>query len=693
MKKMKLNFNAFGEFALTTGGEYTPQPFGFANSGVTINGDVDTQLVDAPQISTGNVMKFVGKEDCSNGTKISYSVIGKALKLNACVKEFDNINAVYQTSEVIGESGCNCTLTQLCSANVNNVCYDDGNYIKDRLSDGSILIHYCQNKWQGEGQWRTATPEDLGIYYTTSHPWEKNVFRLDSASSWSTGVYFPLIIIEDKKKNECWFFEIESGCSWFFEIYVCGGIWAKFLSVKTGGSDERLGFAKKITDGVSYSSCGSVYGVVEGGFEEAVRELVKYKRFSTVAPCGAPLTFNDYMNCNWAIESVERLVGLIDRAAETGAEVFCIDDGWQTEQGIWTVDDSKFGDMKLQGIFDYIRSKGMIAGVWFEFELVPLKLKEMLGSDDIFLFRNDSVVASHRPLGNFRSRALLDYLNGCVDKLYDMGVRFIKNDHNNNEFIGSANYGESAGEGLENNNRAFIEFIDGLRTRHPDLIIENCGSGANRSDWGTLKHFSIQSTSDQEDYIAYTSILSGSLALMPPEKAGIWSYPYPLEFDDRESGIVPENKKATFVDGEQTVFNMVNGMVGAMYISGRIDQMDEYNFNLYKEGVKVYKGIYSLIKSGYPVWPVGMRRMSARTDNAVGIISENNDKMILAVWNLSDTAREVVIDLSKYRMTDGSVIYPSEINNFTYEYKNYILTCKFGVGKSAKLFKFNKQEK
>ena len=82
--------------------------------------------------------------------------------------------------------------------------------------------------------------------------------------------------------------------------------------------------------------------------------------------------------------------------------------------------------------------------------------------------------------------------------------------------------------------------------------------------------------------------------------------------------------------------------------------------------------------------------MSARTENAVGIISENNDEMILAVWNLSDNEREVTIDLSKYSMAKHSILYPSEIKNFAYEYKDNILTCKFGVGRSAKLFKFIK---
>jgi alpha-galactosidase len=115
----------------------------------------------------------------------------------------------------------------------------------------------------------------------------------------------------------------------------------------------------------------------------------------------------------------------------------------------------------------------MQIGVWFEFETVPLRVRELIGADDCFLFRNGEMVAPNRPLANFRSKKLVDYLNRQVDALYAMGVRFIKNDHNNAEYLGSTLYGECAAEGLEKNEQAFLAFIDGIRKRYPDLILEN----------------------------------------------------------------------------------------------------------------------------------------------------------------------------------------------------------------------------
>lgn len=636
---------------------------------------IDAEVKDVP-------LRFEGSE---NGIAV-YRDEENRLTAEAFAQTFDGLELVRQKTRV--KALDSFTLTQATSAKIDGVCLDE-NGIKDRLGDGSILIHYCLSRWQGEGQWRTATPEDLGIYTATGHAWEKSWCRFDSVSSWSTATYYPLIVIEDKKRGESWFFEIEGGHSWFLEIYGIGGDKLQSLSVKAGGADERSGFAKKMKLGDEFETCACVYGVAEGGFEEAVRALIAYKRKTSLAQGGCPLTFNDYMNCNWAIESAEALIPLIDKAADLGIEIFCIDDGWQERLGLWYPADGRFGDKKLQGIFDYIRSKGMRIGVWFEFESIPADMAERLGADDCFLFRHDRMIAPKRPLANMRSEKLVAYLNERVDALYDMGVRFIKNDHNNTEYIGPTLYGESAGEGLEANNRAFLSFIDGIRKRHPDLIVENCASGAMRSDNGTLKHFNIQSTSDQEDYLSYTSVLAGSLALMAPEKAGIWCYPYALRFDDRTaSGLTPE-QAAEYADGEETVFNVVNGFMGCMYVSGKLHQADGYNTALLKEGLDLYKARRLFIRESFPVFPRGMIRISDRTYNAVGLIDGAGKKLLLAVWNLSDSGRKITLDLRKYGMARCEKIYPLKKEGVAYRYENGRLTVEFETGKTARLFELN----
>ena len=686
---MHINFNSAREFSLSTSNTYVPELFGYTNIALSFDGDDEAQLLERPLCATSLHLKPSEFLEEENYFETQYAVQERNCIAKMKVEKFDGINVLRQINTIKNVGNTECVLTRNAT-NVNGICYDDGQSISDRLSDGSILIHYCINKTQGEGQWRTVLPEDIGVYHTTTHPWERSFCRFDSVSSYSTGTFFPLIIIEDRKKDESWYFEAEGGASWFFEIYAVGGTHTKFLTIKFGGADERLGFAKKLNPGDSYTSDGCVYGVTKGGFQEAVKALIQYKRATSLVKTDCPLVFNDYMNCNWANESNERLLDLIDRASALGAEVFCIDDGWQTKQGLWYPADSKFEGLGVKGIIDYIRQKNMIAGVWFEFETAPLELGEQLGQD-IFLFRHDAMVTPHRPLGNLRSEKFLNYLYERVDEMYAMGVRYIKNDHNNGEGVGGTLYGESPAEGLINNGNALLQFIDSLYEKYPDLIIENCAGGAKRSDWGTLKHFHIQSTSDQEDYVKYTSVIAGSLAFMPPETAGIWCYPYPLSFEERNLSDLPEEKKEEMKDGKQTIFNVVNGMMGAMYLSGRIDKMDEYNFKLLQEGVALYKQERAFIKASYPAYLKGRVRLSDKTENALGLVNDNQSEMLLAVWNLSDAARTVEVDLSGYALEHCEVIYPlADEKPESYMYQNRILTCEFKNPRSAILFKLRK---
>lgn len=618
--------------------------------------------------------------------KNAYRVAYGNEKISAEAEIIPFVNNSVLRQQTTYTANTSLTLTRATGANVHGVCFSEEG-ISQRLNDGSILVHYCVSRWQGEGQWRTDTPERLGLYSATEHGFEKSWCRFQSLSSWSTATYAPIIIIEDRIRRQSWFFTIECGRSWFFELYAYGGRKGmKELSVVFGGADEQLGFAKQMKEGEQYVSAECAFGTVIGGFEEAIQSLVQYWRESSLVKGGSPLVFNDYMNCNWTNESTQTLLPLIDKAAELGCEVFCLDDGWQKAQGIWFPADEKFDDGGLQGIFSYIRARGMQIGVWFEFETVPLRVRELIDADDCFLFRNGEMVAPNRPLANFRSKKLVDYLNRQVDALYAMGVRFIKNDHNNAEYLGSTLYGECAAEGLEKNEQAFLAFIDGIRKRYPDLVLENCASGAMRSDAGTLKHFHIQSTSDQEDYLLYPSILTGSLALMPPEKAGIWCYPYPLCFKDKQNLELNEEQLLQFADGEQTVFNVVNGFMGNLYLSGKIHQADAYNTQLLKEGLDLYMEEREKLFESVPVFPCGTISISDRKPHAIGLWNEKEETLFLAVWNLSESADNLMVDLSRYQRKTCELRYPIAKQGVNYAYQKGTLKVSFDSGRIARLF-------
>ena len=247
-------------------------------------------------------------------------------------------------------------------------------------------------------------------------------------------------------------------------------------------------------------------------------------------------------------------------------------------------------------------------------------------------------------------------------------------------------------EALRRHTEAFYSFINEVIATHPGLMIENCGSGAMRCDHTTLSHFHIQSTSDQEYYDRYPSIIQGMLACMPPERAGIWAYPYPVDFHQMpEQGdvfpVVGENVKAMIqscADGWQTAYNMVNGMMGAMYLSGRICYADELNQKLISDAIAIYKDNRATLAGAVPVYPTGLSRMSDGGHATLGLINKAAGKLLLAVWQTRTEDTDVAVDLTPY-ITDHAQVtrtYP-DLAGFGCSLNDGYLTVRFPEGNCA----------
>lgn len=123
-----------------------------------------------------------------------------------------------------------------------------------------------------------------------------------------------------------------------------------------------------------------------------------------------PVIFNDYMNCLWGDPTTEKELPLIDKAKEAGCEYFCVDCGWYSAGfwwdgvGEWLPSKERFPG-GLKEAMDYIRSKGMVHGVWLELEVMGIKCpKADKVPDDWYFMRHGKKVYD-------RSRYQLDFRN------------------------------------------------------------------------------------------------------------------------------------------------------------------------------------------------------------------------------------------------------------------------------------------
>ncbi|MBO4423273.1 MAG: alpha-galactosidase [Clostridia bacterium] len=552
-----------------------------------------------------------------------------------------------------------------------------------------FVIHYADSCWTGEAQWKHVFAEDAGLYKTYNHN-SQSSFRMLSKSTWSTCRYEPVVIITDTELGRSWFCQIDCGHGWCINAGIRGYRDDTELCVlATDCMEYNDGWHTELEPGGRIRTCNALTGCVEGGFEEAIAELTEarrsYMRTDFAAP---PLCYNDYMNALWALPTREKTLPLIAAAADAGCEYYVMDAGWYSvhgneneDLGMWEQNDALFGEGGLQGIFDEVTAHGMKPGIWFEIESAGASSRIVEEHPEYVLRRHGRPLGGRRVMLDFRQAGVREHIEKRIDALYGMGVRFIKNDYNANTGAGVDGDGAVS---VHEHTEAFYAFIDEIRAKYPDLIVENCGSGAMRADMETLSHFHLQSVSDQEDCFRLPSIVSGTEACIPPERCGIWAYPYPVKIDFRQSFSPSEEFTKRFADGKVTSYCMVTGLMGLMYLSGRIDCADGFNRNLIREAAKLYKEYRPNICRAVPVYPSGTFYIDTDRTDCFGLLDRESGIMTVAVWNNSSSESVTKTDLKKYVGQSARIktVYPA-INGYTASLDGGILSTRLPSGPSA----------
>ena len=569
--------------------------------------------------------------------------------------------------------------------------------------DRRFKLHICKCAWSAEVQWHCGSLVDFGLNpVCTLGVGMQGPGRIviSSKGSWSTGTYYPLVILEDSEKGVAYFMEHEGSVSWKITI----GFQGDALVFDCGSADIHMdGFSRILKRGETFETTSAVYGKVNGGFEQAVSALTKYKRaVSERKQNSSPVCYNVFMGAVYGLPNEKNLKKLIPAAADLGCEVFCIDAGWYRKPGDYSQPmgdyipyNKIFGSEGLKGMLQLIKKHNMIPGLWFEFEAAGKNSAYVSANGSAMLKRNGRIVSEKRGFFDLTDKSVCAHLLGVVDMAYKMGMRYIKNDYNQSTGIGTGLGLSDYNKNERMRDKAICDFIDEIYNRYPDIIIENCGSGGMREDNGTLSHFHLQSTSDQQIYYNYAPIAASSASVMPPEKAANWANPYFL--DENENGNFDNDNNADFLiernsDGEATVFSMINGLTGVPLISGRIDCFDELNFKLAKEAVDCYKRIRDDVAKSYAVYPTGTALVGNRSFVTLGLADEKKTQMYLAVWKVNAFADEIMIDLSKYAGDDAEVemIYPKNDTKCEFAYAKSLkkLTVKLaGTKYMARMFK------
>ncbi|WP_308159143.1 alpha-galactosidase [Curtobacterium sp. ISL-83] len=370
--------------------------------------------------------------------------------------------------------------------------------------------------------------------------------------------------------------------------------------------------------------------------EDAIAELTDFRRLARrTHPDNTALgvVFNDYMNTLMGDPTTAKLLPLIDAAAEAGAQYFMIDAGWYDDSGDWwySVGDWLPSTVRFPGglaaVVERIRQRDMIPGLWLEPEVVGVDspAAERLPAD-AFLSRNGVRVVEHgRYHLDLRHPAAIAHLNAVIDRLVtDMGVGYFKLDYNINPGAGTDIDAVSPGSGLLAHNRAHLAWLDSVLDRHPDLVLENCGSGAMRMDQAMLSRLQLQSTTDQQDPEAYPPIAAAAPLMMLPEQAANWAYPQPN------------------MDDEALAFTLCTAILGRFYLSGHVDTMSTSQTTLVAEAVAAHKRLRHDLAAGHASWPLGIEQWTAPW---VALAIGTRDQRYLTLWRRTGSLARISVPL------------------------------------------------
>jgi len=515
-------------------------------------------------------------------------------------------------------------------------------------------VYTPYNSWCCEAHWKKDDLELLNVSRMPVNGYNtpgfgNNRYAYTGLSSWSGSEYLPMGMAYDREQDITYCFQVESSGQWHIEYDT--DYEGRLAVALSGPTEQEHGWWRDLQPGMRFESVPAAFGVVKGGVSEASAALTLCRRAlrrSNEDDEKLHLVFNDYMNCLMGDPTEEKEKEIIDIAAELGCEYYCMDAGWY-DDGFWW---DRVGEWKesprrfpngMKSLCDYARSKGLVMGLWVEIESMgTLCTLSQEKPDSWFICRHGKRHIDHgRYLLDFRNPEVYAYCMDVMERLIrDYGVGYFKIDYNNTMGYGSDLDTESCAGAMLGHYRALYRWYEELFTRHPDLVIENCGSGAQRMDYGMLRLLSLQSTSDQTDYLYNSYIAANVASAVTPEQAGMWVYPY----EDEE---------------EHVIYNMVNGLLLRPYISGMVWKLSQENLSLLAQGIGLYKQIRQDVRQGLPFFPLGFNTIKDQV-LAYGLICR--DKAFLAVFAPETDTAEIPLRFPGRCIFDIKVLYPSKGN-------------------------------
>ena len=454
--------------------------------------------------------------------------------------------------------------------------------LKDIKAD---RIHRLLSFWSAEGKHKVDTIKDLDL----EHSWSGHgvrVLKFGNLGTMPVRSFFPFVAVEDSDSGTFTAVMLYAPSSWQMEVLVKEG---DVVSISGGLADRDFGhWTKKLMPGESYVAPKALFAV-GNSLEDVCDKLVKAQN-PDISPADnhMGIVFNEYCT-TWGNPTIDNLKKLADKIAGKGIQYLVMDSGWYGKcgeegywwdyRGDWSINKKRFPN-GLKELSDYIRDKGMIPGIWFEFENTSQKAPSFYETDH--LVKKDGVPLT---VGNVHFLDMEDswvkehLKQNVINTLKDNNFGYIKVDYNDTMGMG-CDGPEGMGENLRQKVLATQSFFKEMKREIPDLVIENCSSGGHRLEPSFMELASMASFSDAHECLSLPIIAANVQRVIKPSQSQIWAVMRAKDSDER------------------LWYSICATFLGRMGLSGDVYDLSDHQWDILDKGMDFYRKVSDIIRDG-----------------------------------------------------------------------------------------------
>jgi alpha-galactosidase len=319
----------------------------------------------------------------------------------------------------------------------------------------------------------------------------------------------------------------------FFAALLWSGAWHMTATGKDTALSLAVGLGPMTTtvSGQPVNGPHALFGVEHGGLRSASPALRSYIVAGPRGgrPFSAPIVFNTWYVAGTEMDA-DSIKDEMYRAAMLGVEVFVIDAGWyggagangiwdiDTGLGLWEPDASRFPD-GLAPLSDLAHGLGMKFGIWMEPDRVEVATAGRPGySSESWLATHGGDYGAPTTARVCLSGAGRDWVLAQITHVVETAhADYLKWDNNLWVNCDRPGHGHGDSDGNFADTTGYYSILAALRDRFPDLLIENCGGGGVRLDFGMLRYTDVAWVDDHTAPSAHVRHnLEGLTTAFPP---------------------------------------------------------------------------------------------------------------------------------------------------------------------------------